>query len=320
MTDIQSGTLTVPAELAGMRLDRALVRLLEGVSRVRIQELIADGGVLVEGCPGTKAQAVEEGWTLELREVPRSRIRPGGPDAIELVVIYEDDHLVIIDKPAGIVSHPSTVVRGGTLSERAVERFGPLPAPQGEDRPGIVHRLDADTSGLIVLAKTEEAAAGLVTLFKERRVKKEYQALVFGSPRFDSDWIEGRIGRTPKRADRMMVVPEDEGRDARTFYETRERFAHFAHIVCRPETGRTHQIRVHLASIEHPLVGDRIYKGRRGLSIRLPREAPPLKRHALHASGLAFTHPVTGEALSFESPLPEDMQAFLDWLRVPGGD
>jgi len=315
MTDIESGTLTIPAELAGMRLDLALVRLLEGVSRVRVQELIADGGVLVEGRPATKAQAVEEGWTLELREVPRSRIRPGGPAAVDLVIIHEDEHLVVVDKPAGMVSHPSTVVRVGTLSERAVERFGPLPAPQGEDRPGIVHRLDADTSGLIVLARTDEAAAGLVTLFKERRVKKEYQALVFGSPRFYSDWIEGRIGRTPKRGDRMMVVPEGEGRDARTFYETRQAFEHFAHVVCRPETGRTHQLRVHLASIGHPIVGDRIYKGRRGLSIRLSREAPPLKRHALHASGLAFVHPVTAQAVSFESPLPEDMQAFLDWLR-----
>jgi len=315
---IEPGTYAVPAELVGLRLDRALTRLLSGVSRARIQELIADGGVLVEGRPGTKAQALEEGWTLELREVPRSRLRPGGPEGPgegELVVVHEDEHLAVIDKPAGMVSHPSSVVRGGTLSERAVERWGPLPAPQGEDRPGIVHRLDADTSGLIVVARTEPAAAGLLAQFRERRVKKEYLALVFGSPRFDSDWIEASLGRTQKRADRMRVVPEGEGRVARTFYETLERFEHFGYLLCRPETGRTHQIRVHLASIEHPLVGDRLYKGRRGLPNKLPRAAPPLKRHALHASGLSFEHPVTGLPLRFEAPLPADMQAFLAWLR-----
>ncbi|HED65764.1 MAG TPA: RluA family pseudouridine synthase, partial [Planctomycetes bacterium] len=199
---------------------------------------------------------------------------------------------------------------------RLTERYGSLPSPQGEDRPGIVHRLDADTSGLIVVGRSEEAAAGLVEAFRGHRVEKRYLAIVFGVPRFDSDWIEAPLGRATGRADRVRVVEPGEGRDARTFYRTLERFERFALVEALPETGRTHQIRVHLASIDHPLVGDRVYRGRRGLSRKLPREAPAPKRHALHAAGLGFEHPVTGEPLAFESAPPADMERFLRWLRV----
>lgn len=320
MSDLDPRSLTVPATLDGARLDLVLVELLEDVSRVRIQELIKDGGVRVAGAPAERAsQPVEAGWTLELLDVVRSRVRTGGPPGPEreLDVIHEDEHLVVLDKPAGMVAHPSSVVRGGTVSERMVERYGPLPSPQGEDRPGIVHRLDADTSGLLVVARSEEAAAGLMTAFQERTVDKHYLALVFHPPRFDSDWIETRIGRLPGRPDRMSVATEEgQGREASTYYETLERFRGFGYVRLKPETGRTHQLRVHLASIDHPLVGDRVYRGRRGLSRHMPKEAPAPTRHALHASELAFTHPVSGERLAFEVPLARDLQRFLDWLRA----
>ena len=314
-----AGEWVVPEELAGQRLDRALASLL-GISRARVQELVRDGGVRVEGAPAAKpALVVAAGWRIEVLDVPRSRVRRGGPIGAELTILHEDEHLCVIDKPAGMVAHPTGVVRGGTVSELAVARWGPLPILQGSDRPGIVHRLDADTSGLLVVARSEEAGAELVRMFREREVEKEYLALVFGTPRFDTDWIETPIGRARGRPDRMTVVPEGEGRSARTYYETRERFEGFAHVVCRPVSGRTHQIRVHLASIGHPLVGDRVYRGRRGLNRHVPPDAPRLDRHALHAARLAFRHPVTGARLEIASEPPADLGAWLTWLRGRAG-
>jgi 23S rRNA pseudouridine1911/1915/1917 synthase len=305
----------VPAELAGERLDRALVALLAGeLSRTRVQELILDGGVLLDGRPAERsAELLAAGGTIEVRDVPRSRLRPGGRGEGELVVLFEDEHLAVIDKPAGQLSHPTSVVQGGTVAELARARWGELPAPQGEDRPGIVHRLDADTSGLLLIAKEERAAGELLRAFRERRVEKGYLALAHGAPRFDSDWISSPIGRSRQRPDRMRVLAEG-GRPAETFYRVRERFPGFALLECLPRTGRTHQIRVHLASIEHPLVGDRVYPGR--VRQRIPPGAPPPRRHLLHAHALAFAHPVSGAPLSFESPPPPDLQEWLDWLRA----
>ena len=316
MENLSPRRFRVPADLDGERIDRVLVALLDGVSRTRIQELIRDGGVFVDGAvPERMSTAVAAEATIELRDVPRTRVRVGGPESARLRVVHEDEHLVVIDKPAGMVAHPSTVVRGGTVSERAVEQFGPLPAPQGEDRPGVVHRLDADTSGLLVLGRSEVAADELVRMFRDREVEKRYLAIVFGAPRFDTDWIEAPIGRAQGRPDRMSVVPDGTGREATTYYETRARFEGFGYVECQPKTGRTHQIRVHLASIDHPIVGDRVYPGRRGLRRNIPRDAPPMKRHALHAAGLSFAHPVSGERLAFEAPLPTDMSDWLAFLK-----
>jgi 23S rRNA pseudouridine1911/1915/1917 synthase len=312
-------TFLVPPELAGERLDLALVELLEGaLSRTRLQELIQDGGVQVDGASGARAaQTVAAGQTIELREVPRSRQRAGGPEGGTLVVLHEDEHLAVIDKPAGQLSHPTTVVRGGTVSELALARYGSLPTPQGEDRPGIVHRLDADTSGLLVLAKSTAAAEPLVEAFRARTVEKRYLALVHGAPRFDSDWITTPLGRSSRHPDRVCVLPEGEGKPAETFYRVLERFPRFALLECRPTTGRTHQIRVHLASIEHPVVGDRIYPGRARAPI--PKDAPAHERHLLHAAGLRFAHPVSGAELVFESAPPADFQEWLTWLRAASG-
>ena len=304
----------LPAERRGERLDRVLVALLPELSRTRIQELIRDGGVLLGGHEERRpATPVEAPCSLEIREVPRSRVRPGGGD-LPLEVVHEDEHLAVIEKPPGQVAHPTSVVRGGTVSEAAELRFGSLPSPQGEGRPGIVHRLDADTSGLMVLARSEEAAHGLLASFKDREVEKTYLALVYGEPRFDSDWIDTPMTRSAKRSDRMSVSRDGEGLAAETFYKTLERLAGFGLVECHPKTGRTHQIRVHLASIGHPLVGDRVYRTR-GLP-PLPKGAPAPTRHALHASRLAFRHPVSGAELAFESPLAPDLVPFLDWLRA----
>lgn len=304
--------LQVPSECAGQRLDRVLSQLIPGVSRVRLQELIQDGGVAVDGVLAERASLpVAAGSLLSLSRVARSRERAGG-GAADFVVLHEDAWLAVIDKPAGMVAHPSEVVRGGTVSERAVARWGPLPGVQGEDRPGIVHRLDADTSGLMVLALERAAAEALVHAFRERAVEKTYLALVHGETRFDSDWISVPLGRRPERPDRISVM-EEGGREAETFYETRERFDGFSLVSVRPRTGRTHQIRVHLAHIGHPLVGDRVYRGR--ATPRPPRGAPALGRHALHASELAFAHPSTGEPLRFQAEPPADMRGWLEWLR-----
>jgi 23S rRNA pseudouridine1911/1915/1917 synthase len=314
-------TFEIPADLHGQRLDRALVRLLPGVSRTRLQELIRDGGVRLAGeCVTRPAQEVETGQQLAVVPRERSRVRPGGPAGAELVVLHEDEHLAVVDKPPGMVAHPSSVVRGGTVSELAVRRYGELPAPQGEDRPGIVHRLDADTSGVMLIARTAAAADGLMESFRERAVEKTYLALVYGDPRFDSDWIEQPIGRASERSDRMGVVEEGEGLEAVTFYTVRERFGVAALVEARPKTGRTHQIRVHLAWIDHPVLADSLYRRQRGAVQRLPEGAPPLGRHALHAQHIALTHPVTGARLDVEAPLPRDMDAVLAWLRASRAD
>jgi len=314
----------VPPALAGERLDRVLASLLGGLPRAHVREIIEGGHVRVGGLPVTRAaRRVESGETLEVEVVPRERGRSAERPELELRVVHEDEHLVVVDKPAGMVAHPGPNLRGGTVAELAAERWGTLPVLQGlrgEDeegaveRGGIVHRLDADTSGLMVLARTETAGVRLVEQFRAREVTKLYKALVHGEPRFEQDWIEAPIGRHPKYRERMAVVAEGEGREAATFYEVVDRLGAWAWLSVRPTTGRTHQIRVHLTHVHHPLVGDRLYRERS--TPPLPERAPPLERHALHAASLAFAHPVTGERLFVEAPLPPDLERLLSWMRA----
>jgi 23S rRNA pseudouridine1911/1915/1917 synthase len=304
---------TAPA--GGERLDRLLTTLLDGPSRADVQALLGAGRVRVDGAVETRSSSrPAEGARLEVELVMPERTRPGSAEGARFEVLHEDDALAVLAKPAGMVVHPGGQVRGGTLSELAVERFGDLPDPQGEDRPGIVHRLDADTSGVIVIARTHAAAEELMRQFADREVEKTYTAIVHGVPRFDSDWIEGALARDERRPERMAVVPDGEGRAASTFYETSERFGRAALVAAHPRTGRTHQLRVHLASIGHPCVGDRLY--RRRDTRDLAPDAPVPGRQALHAASLAFTHPATGERVRFEAPLPADLEALLAWLRA----
>jgi 23S rRNA pseudouridine1911/1915/1917 synthase len=304
--------------MAGERLDKVLANLIPDTSRTHLKHLVRGGCVVVEGevCmrPGRPAEAGEH-IDVELRE----RERVAGP-ASELNVLHEDDDLIVIHKPPRTLAHPTSGIAGNTVSELAAARYGPLPTLQGEDRPGIVHRLDAATSGVMVLGRTKRAFHALMQQFRARRVKKTYLALVFGEPRFDSGWIETPILRSERDPGRFAVAPEDtppdKARSASTYWEVEERFDGFALLRVQPKTGRTHQIRVHLTSIGHPLVGDNLYKRRGGPPVVLPRSSPALARQGLHALRIEFEHPGTGERVAYEAPLEDDLRTLLEWLRA----
>jgi 23S rRNA pseudouridine1911/1915/1917 synthase len=307
----------VPLELAGARLDRCLALLMPGVSRTRIQAWIAEGAVRVDGrVPAKPGLIVPAGASLEVEPRERELQRHEDPDAIVLPVVFADEHIVVIDKPAGMLAHPTATMRGATVSELAVREFGDLPSAQGRDRPGIVHRLDAGTSGLMVLARSEAASENLLQQFRARTVIKTYAAIVHNEPRFDSDWIIAALDRNPKAPQKRMIVPDGAGRASSTFYVVRERLRGFALLDCLPKTGRTHQIRAHLMHVGLPIVGDRMYKHHGPLRVPLAKSAPLLGRQALHAAKLEFDHPLTGARVSFEAPLPRDMADLLAWLRV----
>lgn len=310
--------LDVPPELAGLRLDRVLGRLWPEHSRTRLRAALEAGGVRIDGAPALRPSApMAQGARVELdlaRLEPRTRESEPG---LSMRVLFEDEHLAVVDKPAGLLVHPSPAVRGGTLSEQAAARWGELPSLQGTDRPGVVHRLDAGTSGLVVLALREDAMRELLRQFRAREVAKTYLAVVHGEPRFDTGWLEGRIARSSGGPGRMEVVSGDAGREAVTWYEVRERLGAASLLACRPRTGRTHQIRVHLADLGHPLVGDPIYRLRQTPARRLDPAAPIPARQALHACELEFEHPAGAGRLCFESPLPGDIEDLLAHLRRP---
>lgn len=309
----------LPSDLAGERLDRALVTLLGpegGFSRSRLQAWVKEGRVRVDGALVAKPNHVLEAGARLVLDVPEAAPARDveGRDIQELAVLHEDEAIVVLDKPAGLLVHPTDRLQEGTLVHLVRERFGELPEVQGEDRPGIVHRLDRLTSGVMVLGRTPEALAELKRQFAEREVEKEYLALCHHVPRFDSEWIEAPIEPDPKHRDRFRVAHE-EGRAASTFIECRETFRGFSHIAAFPKTGRTHQIRVHLAHLGLPIVGDRVYRHPGALREPIPPEAPPVARQMLHARALAFRHPATGERVKFESAPADDVVAFLTWLR-----
>ncbi|MEO6596040.1 MAG: RluA family pseudouridine synthase [Planctomycetota bacterium] len=307
-----------PAE-SGIRLDLFLSNQAEVAGRSLARRLVELGKVTVGG------RAARPGHFLQAEEVVAFEVEPQAPfDALapdlplpEVPVLYEDQWLCAIDKPVGLAAHPpeSHQVRAHTVASWAQARFGELPSPPDAQRPGIVHRLDRDTSGVMVLAKTVAAMDYLRAQFKARTVAKEYRCIVLGEPRFQSDWIERPIGTDPRHPERMAVV-EQGGRESSTYYEVVERFAGFAHVLCRPTTGRTHQIRVHMTSVGHSLVGDRTYRSRTRQHDVLPSEAPNPGRQCLHAMRLTLPHPETHELIEFEAPMPGDMQRLLSWLRT----
>ncbi|HET6781501.1 MAG TPA: RluA family pseudouridine synthase [bacterium] len=287
----------------GTRLDAFLARHLPTVSRSRIKTLIASGRVSVDGADAKPATPVRRGQRVEVDvpALPRVELQP---EPIPLDVLYEDDQLMVINKPAGLTVHPGAGRPQGTLANAILAR---IPQLRGDtDRPGIVHRLDKDTSGALVVAKTPEAQASLQAQVAARSAGRRYMALVHGDVRQDEGTIAARIGRHPRRRTKMAVRPD--GREAVTHYRIVERFPGFTMIEARLITGRTHQIRVHFAHLGHPVVGDPRYGGR--------RETLGLGRQALHAWKLEFTHPQTGRVMSFEAPLPEDIAQVLAWLRA----
>lgn len=309
--DYPEQTVTVPAALAGTRLDKVLRELMPDQSRAYLRDLVEFGFVKVGARVENKARYLcKEGDVVRLRLVPR-RVETGPPPPT-FRVLHHDDSILVIAKPAGLPAHRNERELRGTVADYAQRDFGLLPTIQGAARPGIVHRLDKDTSGVMVLARTDDAAHELKRQFAARTVRKEYRAIVYGELPLDSYWIDKAIDRDPHRPSRMSVVDEG-GRESETFVEVVKRARGFTHVRCAPKTGRTHQIRVHMASIGHSIVGDRVYRRMRG-PLELPAGAPPVARQLLHAHRLEFDHPATGERIAFEADLPDDFRAFVEWM------
>jgi 23S rRNA pseudouridine1911/1915/1917 synthase len=310
--------VTFGSEAAGERLDKVIAAELGELSRTQVQRLIDDGFVRVDGQLAHKAnQRLDGPASVEVR------IPPPGPashqaESIPLNILFENDDLLVIDKPAGMVVHPAAGHDRGTLVNALLHHVKDLSGVGGVLRPGIVHRLDRGTSGLIVVAKDDATHQDLVRQFASRTVEKEYLAVVVGQPRRRAGAVDAPIGRDPVHRKRMSVrAPR--GRPARSAYVVEESLGGAALLRVRIHTGRTHQIRVHLASIGHPIAGDATYGGKRAATRageRLTRAVAALDRPALHATRLSFTHPATGERVAFESPLPDDLRALVERLRV----
>jgi 23S rRNA pseudouridine1911/1915/1917 synthase len=301
----------------GIRLDRALQRQLPELSRSRLKQLILDGRISSDDrVLRDPAQRAEGGASLFVTLPPIDDAVPAA-EAIPLDIRYEDAHLIVIDKPPGLVVHPAPGNPTGTLVNALLAHCGPsLAGIGGVRRPGIVHRLDKDTSGLLVAAKTDQAHRALSRDFAARHIERAYMALVWGVPTPPSGEIAGNIGRSPVNRKKMAVVGDAKGKSAVTRYRLERRFADHASLIeCRLLSGRTHQIRVHLAHLGHPLIGDPLYGTRAGRAIaqsgNIGAEIATFARQALHARVLGFTHPATGEQLSFASPPPSDMRALI---------
>lgn len=325
LVEASAGTL---ASLPVDRLDRWLAAAVDrledapALSRSRLKSLILQGNVSDGAATiNDPSSAVKPGVVYRITLPPPEAAEPEGQD-LPLTVVFEDRDLIVIDKPAGMTVHPAPGSPRDTLVNALIAHCGDsLSGIGGVRRPGIVHRIDKDTSGLLVVAKTDRAHAALAARFAAHDIDRAYRAVCFGNPVPPAGRIEAAIGRHPKDRKRMAVVDEARGRYAVTHYRTLERPAGAALLECRLETGRTHQIRVHLSHIGHPLIGDPVYGRGHGARVsRIPqasREAVrAFPRQALHAAVLGFEHPVTGEALSFESPLPRDLVMLLKALAA----
>ena len=302
----------IPAALGGERLDR-IVSLITDCSRSDAAALVAAGGAAIDG---------------EVQHIGKLRVRtgqvvsvdpamlpvtapPAADDTVEFRVVHADEHLIIIDKPAGLVVHPAPGNQDGTLVNALLAHAGEeLTGIGGEKRPGIVHRIDKDTSGLLVVAKTDKAHEGLAAQFADHSIERAYLAIVIGLPNPLSGTVRGNIGRSPTNRKKMALVEDERGKHAVTHYKTLEIFDGASLVECRLETGRTHQVRVHLAASGHALLGDPVY-GRTHQRHHALLTQLHFNRQALHAAVLGFIHPITGAAVRFESTLPADMAGLL---------
>jgi 23S rRNA pseudouridine1911/1915/1917 synthase len=307
-TSARSARERIPAALAGERLDR-IVSLVTGLSRRDAAGLVAAGVVSVNGQPRTSgASRLDEGDELAVDwEDDAGGARPEPDPDVAVAVVHEDPDVVVVDKPPGLVVHPGAGHAGGTLVHGLLARYPELAGVGEPERPGIVHRLDKETSGLLVVARSARAYESLVDQLARRLARRRYTALVWGAVEVDTGTVDAPVGRSAREPTRMAV--SERGRPAVTHYRVDRRFADPVAVTLldlRLETGRTHQIRVHLAAIGHPVVGDDRYRG--------ARASLPVPRLFLHAAELSFTHPATGEALTFTSPLPGDLSRVLDGL------
>jgi len=294
----------IVASDAGERLDKYLAAQFADLSRAQIQALIRAGRVTVNGAAARASLRLEGGERIRVQVPVVDESAKPEPEAIPLVVLYEDEHVAVVDKPAGMVVHPAFGHVSGTLVNAVLSRWPQIADFTEPGRAGIVHRLDKETSGVILIAKTPQALESLRAQFKARTISKRYLALVEGLPQTPEGVIDAPIGRDAKRRKRMAVMRD--GREAITEFRVVELFASFSLLEVWPKTGRTHQIRAHLAFMGHPVVGDTVY-GRR-------RQPFTLKRHFLHAASITFAHPISGEPITVESPLPAALQNLLDKL------
>lgn len=302
--------ITVPKELAGGRLDAVLAKLLPDYSRSRLARWIDDGAVLLEGKTATPKTKLWGGEAVTVEVAPDPQESAFQPEPVEFPVVYEDESIVVIDKPAGLVVHPAAGNWSGTLLNGLLHRY---PALAGVPRAGIVHRLDKDTSGLMVVARTLKAQTELVRQLQARSVKRHYLAIAQGVLAGDGT-VDAPIGRDPRNRLKMAVVPG--GKPAITHYSVLERFARHTLVECRLETGRTHQIRVHMDHLGHALAADPVYRGKQyAISAALAEALTRFNRQALHAARLALVHPESGQTMEWTSPLPADMATLLQQLR-----
>ncbi|HEU5231044.1 MAG TPA: RluA family pseudouridine synthase [Ktedonobacteraceae bacterium] len=288
----------------GTRLDRFLASRLTGISRTTVQQLIAEEAVLVN------QRAAKAGYLLRLHDdvqmlqPPTTRSQDVKPQPLPLDIVYEDDDLLVINKAVGMVVHPAVGHHDDTLVNALLARYPALQKLEENGRPGIVHRLDKDTSGLLMVAKNLRTQAALVEQLQQHQVEKRYLALVEGIVSLDQGSIDAPIGRDPRHRQQMTITAQ-EGREARTHFRVQQRYARHTLLLLQLETGRTHQIRVHLKAIGHPVVGDPVYGAKHS------RPQLPLQRQFLHAYQLKFAHPTTDKPLEFEAPLPDDLQKIL---------
>lgn len=289
----------VPDELDGERLDRVVAQMM-GISRARARTMVEEGGVTVEDDVGAPSDRVRSGVEIEIPPVAQEPELE--PEPVEFEVVFRDDDLMVIDKPAGVLTHPAPRSRAGTLAAGLLHRFPEIRGVGQTDRWGLVHRLDRDTSGLLVVARTERGYEALVEAMKKRKISRRYLALVAGRFRVPTGTIEAPITRDTRHPTRMRVHPE--GKPAVTHYEEVQPVGKDDTLIeVTLETGRTHQIRVHLAAIDHPVIGDRVYGP--GTNVR------GMKRHFLHAHRLSFSHPVTEAEIDLSSPLPPELADLL---------
>ena len=313
----------VEAEAAGQRIDRFLSGEDTGLSRSALQGLVAEGHVLCNGKSIAKSLKLKAGDTI-LLEIPDAKPIEAVPQDIPLDIVYEDDHLLVVNKPKGMVVHPAPGNPDGTLVNALLWHCkGSLSGIGGEIRPGIVHRIDKDTSGLLVIAKTPDAKTNLGNQFFNKTTKRRYRALVWGNVEQDEGTVVGNIGRNPRDRMQMTVLPDDQGKHAVTHYRVLERLGYVTLVECILETGRTHQIRVHMKHIGHILFNDERYGGHeilKGTHFAKYKQFvnncfDTCPRQALHAMTLGFVHPVTGEEMYFTSELPDDMTRLIDKWR-----
>ena len=303
---MEATILTATPEAAGQRLDAFLAETLPELTRSAAQRLIAEGQVAVDGKIPTKSLKLAGGETV-LVSLPEPEEAQALPEDIPLDVVYEDDDVIVVNKPVGMVVHPAPGHSGGTLVNALLHHCGDsLSGIGGELRPGIVHRIDRDTSGLIIAAKNDFAHQALSAQLQDHSLCRTYEAVVVGNLREDSGTVDAPIGRCPSDRKKMAVVRQG-GRNAVTHWQVLERFPGYTYVRCRLETGRTHQIRVHMAYIGHPLYGDTVYGAK--------KPAPGMTGQCLHAVGLTFRHPRTGETVELSCPLNEEFTAFLRKLR-----